>query len=244
MKEDDHRKKGKVKFYNQRKNYGFIIPEDGGEDLYFKGWDVDEGWLQGGETVKFTREPLESHNGGNPRARNIVKVKKFNDYLKNGLDKFKRGFGKKWGLRIVSLSAVIVALVLIYMFIPWSRLVAHFSGYQIHLQWLSLALLFSFFMGVAGGAAEKKRKKKTKVKGEIEVPEGAEVRIKGSERRRKKPPSKTIIKWVSIAGILLAVLGLVIGSFDFTYGAFSVVFGGVILGLGPGLLIKRYRRKY
>jgi len=131
---------------------------------------------------------------------------------------------KKRGPRIVSLSAVIVALVLIYMFIPWSRLLEHFSGYQMHLQWLSVALLFSFFMGVAGGAAEKKRKKKTKVKGEIEVPEGAEVRIKGSERRRKKPPSKTIIKWVSIAGILLRVHFL--------------SFLGVILGLGPDCLSK------
>jgi len=40
---------------------------------------------------KIYEEPLESHKGDNPRARNIDKVKKFNDYLKNGLDKFKRG---------------------------------------------------------------------------------------------------------------------------------------------------------
>lgn len=42
----EERLEGEVKFYNQRKNYGFIIPDDGGEDVFFRGSDVRKGWLK------------------------------------------------------------------------------------------------------------------------------------------------------------------------------------------------------
>lgn len=64
------RLKGEVKFYNQDRNYGFIIPEDGGEDVYFQGRNVKKGWLEGGETVEFER--IQGRKG--PRAKNVRKV--------------------------------------------------------------------------------------------------------------------------------------------------------------------------
>lgn len=61
--------KGTVKFFNQRKNYGFIEPEEGSKDLFVHRNDVEGGALQDGDKVEF-----ESVEGD--RGLKAVKVKK------------------------------------------------------------------------------------------------------------------------------------------------------------------------
>lgn len=62
--------KGTVKFFNTQKNYGFVEPEDGDEDLFVHASDVEAGNLNEGDEVEFEQE--ESDKG--PRAVNVEKV--------------------------------------------------------------------------------------------------------------------------------------------------------------------------
>ncbi|MFB6215797.1 MAG: cold-shock protein [Candidatus Aenigmatarchaeota archaeon] len=62
--------KGTVKFFNDRKNYGFIEPEDGDEDLFVHSSDIESGSLNEGDEVEFEQE--EGDKG--PRAVNVEKV--------------------------------------------------------------------------------------------------------------------------------------------------------------------------
>ncbi|KXB04041.1 cold-shock protein [candidate division MSBL1 archaeon SCGC-AAA382A03] len=62
--------KGTVKFFDSRKNYGFIEPEDEGEDLFVHASDVESGTLDEGDEVEFDSE--EGEKG--PRAANVKKL--------------------------------------------------------------------------------------------------------------------------------------------------------------------------
>lgn len=62
--------KGTVKFFNERKNYGFIEPEDGSEDLFVHRSDVESETLSEGDIVEFDSE--EGDKG--PKAVNVKKV--------------------------------------------------------------------------------------------------------------------------------------------------------------------------
>lgn len=62
--------KGTVKFFNRQKNYGFIEPEDGEEDLFVHRSDVEEGNLEEGDEVEFETEQSEK----GPRAVNVKKA--------------------------------------------------------------------------------------------------------------------------------------------------------------------------
>ncbi len=53
--------KGTVKFFNERKNFGFIEPEDKSKDLFVHKNDVEVGTLQDGDAVEF--EPAEGDRG-------------------------------------------------------------------------------------------------------------------------------------------------------------------------------------
>lgn len=44
---------GKVKFFNDQKGFGFITPDDGGQDLFVHVSEVQMGTLTDGETVQY-----------------------------------------------------------------------------------------------------------------------------------------------------------------------------------------------
>ncbi len=62
--------KGTVKFFNTQKNYGFIEPEGGDDDLFVHRSDVEEGNLAEGDEVEFETEQREK----GPRAVNVKKI--------------------------------------------------------------------------------------------------------------------------------------------------------------------------
>lgn len=62
--------KGVVKFFNDRKNYGFIEPEEGGEDLFVHRSDIEPDTLNEGDRVEFDFEEAEK----GPRAINVKKI--------------------------------------------------------------------------------------------------------------------------------------------------------------------------
>jgi CspA family cold shock protein len=65
--------RGRVKWFSDEKGYGFIEPEDGGEDLFVHHSDIEgSGFktLDEGEEVEF-----ESESGPKgPRATNVVRI--------------------------------------------------------------------------------------------------------------------------------------------------------------------------
>ncbi|KXB00401.1 cold-shock protein [candidate division MSBL1 archaeon SCGC-AAA261O19] len=61
---------GTVKFFNERKNYGFISPDEGDEDLFVHRSDVEAGSLNEGDRVEFETETTEK----GPRAVNVKKI--------------------------------------------------------------------------------------------------------------------------------------------------------------------------
>lgn len=62
--------KGEVKFFNDMKNYGFIAPEDGGEDVFFHRESVDGDTPSEGDTVEFESEDADR----GPRATQVELV--------------------------------------------------------------------------------------------------------------------------------------------------------------------------
>lgn len=60
--------KGTVKFFHDMKNYGFITPEDGDEDVFFHIEEVDGDSIREGDEVEF--DPEEGDKG--PKAANVV----------------------------------------------------------------------------------------------------------------------------------------------------------------------------
>ena len=62
--------KGVVKFFNDRKNYGFIEPEEGDEDLFVHASDIESESISEGDEVEFETEQSEK----GPRAVNVKKV--------------------------------------------------------------------------------------------------------------------------------------------------------------------------
>ena len=61
---------GKVKFFDSRKGFGFIIQDDGGKDVYVNAKDVDSGTLADGDAVSYDVNTTER----GPRAVNVKKV--------------------------------------------------------------------------------------------------------------------------------------------------------------------------
>lgn len=62
---------GTVKFFHNRKKYGFITPDEGGEDVFFHVSAMEEGVnLDEGDQVEFE---IEQGDKG-PKAVNVVKL--------------------------------------------------------------------------------------------------------------------------------------------------------------------------
>ncbi len=61
---------GTVKFFNRRKNYGFIAPDEGDEDLFVHASDIETGTLEEDDRVEFESE--EGDKG--PRAIEVKKL--------------------------------------------------------------------------------------------------------------------------------------------------------------------------
>ncbi len=75
---EDTRESGKVKFYNSRKGYGYIITDTG--DLFFHIEHVEGGQPETGQLLKFERVPK---NDGREKAINISLV----NAAEQGLDR-------------------------------------------------------------------------------------------------------------------------------------------------------------
>lgn len=66
------RQTGIVKFYNQQKGYGFIVPDDGGNDVFVHVTAVHNSGmqeLQEGTKISFETEP--DKRGKGPKAVNL-----------------------------------------------------------------------------------------------------------------------------------------------------------------------------
>lgn len=62
--------RGEVKFYNTMKNFGFIKPEEGDEDLFVHRSEIEGNYLNEGDVVEFDTE--EGERG--PRAISVKKL--------------------------------------------------------------------------------------------------------------------------------------------------------------------------
>ncbi|MFO7791671.1 MAG: cold shock domain-containing protein [Candidatus Saliniplasma sp.] len=62
--------KGTVKFFNNMKNYGFIEPDEGDEDLFVHRSDIEGVTLNEGDRVEFETE--EGEKG--PRAVDVTVI--------------------------------------------------------------------------------------------------------------------------------------------------------------------------
>lgn len=66
------RQTGTVKFYNHQKGYGFIVPDDGGKDVFVHVTAVQSSGmeeLQEGSKITFETEP--DKRGKGPKAVNL-----------------------------------------------------------------------------------------------------------------------------------------------------------------------------
>ncbi|KXA93346.1 cold-shock protein [candidate division MSBL1 archaeon SCGC-AAA259E22] len=62
--------RGTVKFFDDRKNYGFIEPEGRGGDRFVHASDIESGPVKKGDIVEFDSEQGDK----GPRAVNVRKV--------------------------------------------------------------------------------------------------------------------------------------------------------------------------
>ena len=112
--------------------------------------------------------------------------------------------------------------------------------YRQFLNWALLVLGLAFILGFMLTVPPKPRSM-VRIRGEVEVREGAEVIIRAPPLRRWHV-SRRIAKWVLIIGGVSALIGLTFGILSNEFGYVSVGFGGGFLGFGVGLCLFRLSR--
>lgn len=67
------RKKGSIKWFNQKKNFGFIVPDDGGADVFFHGSEAEKNGLYADDLREKTKVSFElgSDRQGRSKAVNL-----------------------------------------------------------------------------------------------------------------------------------------------------------------------------
>jgi CspA family cold shock protein len=67
---------GKVKWFNASKGFGFILPDDGGPDIFVHSSDLAKSGLTKGisEDDKLTFDTEAGRNGKGPKAVNIARA--------------------------------------------------------------------------------------------------------------------------------------------------------------------------
>lgn len=221
--------KGKVKFYDRRKGYGFIT-SDNGEDFYFQGKDVRKGWLVPGDKVEFQNKPTRNKND---HAINIIKKERLREKLK--VPTFLRGKNSVILLLLLIGFGVFIWYILS---LPSDRL----DLYQQFLGWgllfIALIFIFSFVLTIP-----RKGKSKVRFKGELHMEGDTEWTIKTNEKRRDRlRVSRKISKWILISGGIITLVGLTLGSISQIHGYLIIGIGSGFLGGGLGLYLFRPTR--
>lgn len=62
---------GKVKFFNQEKSYGFIVPEDGGSDIFLHMTELEKSGYKGISIGQCVSYELHTNKEGKQQATNI-----------------------------------------------------------------------------------------------------------------------------------------------------------------------------
>jgi len=148
--------------------------------------------------------------------------------------------------RALKKKNVAVLLVVLVMISIWAGilLLSRSTQLQAYKQFLNWALLIFGVAFVIGFMLTMPPKKKSsvRIRGEIEVEEGAEITIRAPPPPPRWRVSRRIAKWGLIIGGISTLLGLAYGIVSYEFGYLSVGLGGSFLGFGAGLYI--YRRTY
>jgi len=62
---------GKIKFFNQEKSYGFIVPEDGGSDVFLHMTELEKSGYKGISIGQRVNYELVTNHKGKHQAINI-----------------------------------------------------------------------------------------------------------------------------------------------------------------------------
>lgn len=65
------RKKGSIKWFDRKKNFGFIIPDDGGDDVFFHGSEAEKNGIDVDDLREKSKVSFELGNDKRGRAKAV-----------------------------------------------------------------------------------------------------------------------------------------------------------------------------